>query len=539
MHASADPSPPLSGARPATGAADFRAIAEDLTELISQSRRDGTLTYVNPACAAHFGLGPAQMLGRGLHDFVDAAARAPLREHLAQALAGSGPCTHVDRMRSADGRTRWVAWTHRALRDADGRPVALQSVGRDITTQRLAESALADSRQRYDGLYEATPAALHSIDAQGRLLQVSDRWLAMLGYEREEVLGRTTVELLSPESAQRARDTVLPEFFRTGRCDRVEYQFLHKDGRWIDVLLSALLERDDQGRPLRTLAVLEDVTTVKWLTAELGRTHADLHAVVDNVPALLGRWDEHGVTRFANPAFQAAVGLPMERIVGQPLLAIWEAIDPLARAALQPRITEVLQGQRQDFELPLLTTVGLRQLRMTLVPDQPDGRVAGFYGMAHDITGRKALELRLLDSERRYRSLFDHLNSGFALHELVLDAEGQPVDYRFLAMNVAFESMTGIVAEQAIGRCVSEVLPGTESEPANWVGVFGRVALTGEPQRFEQRSAALGRWYDVAAYRPAPGQFAVLVLDITPRKQAEARLAEALSGLWPPKEATP
>ncbi len=387
----------------------------------------------------------------------------------------------------------------------------------------------AESESRFRRLYKATPAAMHSIDVEGRLLDVSDLWLQVLGYERSEVIGRLSSDFLTPESAQRARETVFPAFLRTGRCDRVEYQFVRKDGSIIDVLLSATLERDAQGEPLRSLAVLENITQNKRLANELDRTNADLDAILDNVPAMLGHWDRDGVTRFANREYQAAIGLPLEQIVGHRLKDIFDMVDPAAYPLLAPHIAEVLQGHRQEFELPMLTTSGLRQLRMSLVPDQPEhGHVRGFYGMASDITGRKALELRLTDSEQRYRSLFDNLNSGFGLHEIVVDPSGKPVDYRFLAMNAAFSAMAGIDPAKAIGRRVSEVLPGTETEAADWVGVFGAVALTGVATHFEQHSQVLNRWFEVVAYRPAPGQFAVIAQDITHRKLAEVKLQDAV-----------
>jgi PAS domain S-box-containing protein len=384
----------------------YRAIVEDQSELISLAGRNRTLTFVNPAYARHFGREPAQMVGHDLLDFVDEADRAAVVAHWQRVCGQDAPISNVNRMRSAQGRACWVAWTNRTLRDAAGQVVSVQSVGRDITDQSLAEQALAESERRYRGLYESTPVILHSIDAQGRLLNVSDRWLQVMGYAREEVIGRFSSEFLTPESARHAREAVLPEFFHTGRCDRVPYQFVRKDGAVVDILLSAILERDEQGLPFRSLAALEDVTETRRMAAELGRTHARLDAIVDNVPALLGHWDRDGITRFANRELQAAAGLQPEQIIGLPLQAIYDAVDPQGYPLLAPRVAAVLQGERQDFELPVHTGSGLRQLRMTLVPDQPPhGPIAGFYGMAHDITQRMSAERRLQEALKEKETL--------------------------------------------------------------------------------------------------------------------------------------
>lgn len=120
-----------------------------------------------------------------------------------------------------------------------------------------------------------------------------------------------------------------------------------------------------------------------------------------------------------------------------------------------------------------------------------------------------------------YRMLFDAMLDGFALHEIVCDAEGRPVDYRFLAVNPAFERHTGINAAELVGRTVLEAMPQTE---ARWIEVYGRVALTGEPATFESYSQALNRYFEVSAFRPSPQQFACVFVDITARRLAELEL---------------
>ena len=402
-------------------------------------------------------------------------------------------------------------------------------VGAMLTQRRQlldVTSRLAESERRVRRLYEATPAILHSIGPDGRIVNVSDRWLALMGYERHEVVGRASSDFLTAASQAHARDVVLPAFFRHGFCDRVEYQFVRRDGSLVDVLLSAVLERDEAGLGARSLAVLEDVTATKALQKELGRMHAHLDAVVDNMPALAGYWDRDAVTRFVNRDFQAAVGLPTDRLIGVRLGEIFSAIDAVGYAALEPHIEAVLGGRRQEFEWAMLTTSGLRQLRVTLVPARPfDDEVDGFYGTWFDITGMKSLELRQRNSEQRYRLLFDHLASGHALHTIEVDAAGTPVNYRFVAMNAAFSAMLGIDAATAVGARATDVFPGIANDPAGWIGRFGRVALTGEPVRFEQLAAS-GRWWDIVAYRPAPGQFAVIAQDVSGRKRLEAEVAE-------------
>ncbi len=125
------------------------------------------------------------------------------------------------------------------------------------------------------------------------------------------------------------------------------------------------------------------------------------------------------------------------------------------------------------------------------------------------------------DAERNYRLLFEEMIDGFALHELILDEAGRPADYRFLAVNPAFERQTGLRAADLIGRRVLELMPGLER---SWIERYGRVTLTGEAAQFESYTRELDRHFRVTAYRPAPGQFACIIEDVTDRvRTAEHR----------------
>ena len=145
-----------------------------------------------------------------------------------------------------------------------------------------------------------------------------------------------------------------------------------------------------------------------------------------------------------------------------------------------------------------------------------------FLEVVRDIGERKAADAALRDSEARYRTLFENALSGFALHEVILDEAGEPVDFVILAANPAFETQTGLAVADLVGRRGLDVIPGLAE--TGLVERFGRVALTGEPERFETYASGLGRHLDQQVVSPRRGQFALLVLDVTERRQAEADL---------------
>jgi PAS domain S-box-containing protein len=136
-----------------------------------------------------------------------------------------------------------------------------------------------------------------------------------------------------------------------------------------------------------------------------------------------------------------------------------------------------------------------------------------------DVTERKRSEEAFRKSEDKYRTLFDSVDEGVCTVEVLFDGNDKPIDYRFLEVNPSFAKQTGI--QNARGRNMREIAPLHEER---WFEIYGKIALTGEPARFESQASQLGRWYDVYALRvgePKERHVAILFSDITERKRAE------------------
>lgn len=128
---------------------------------------------------------------------------------------------------------------------------------------------------------------------------------------------------------------------------------------------------------------------------------------------------------------------------------------------------------------------------------------------------------KLIEDQRRYKCLIDEMKGGFAFHRIIQDADGKPVDYRFLQINRAFEELVGVRREAIIGRTVLDVWPDTEQI---WIERYGEVALTGNPVKFTHFFSPTGKYYDVAAYCPEPMHFAVTFEDSTESRNAFTEL---------------
>jgi PAS domain S-box-containing protein len=154
-----------------------------------------------------------------------------------------------------------------------------------------------------------------------------------------------------------------------------------------------------------------------------------------------------------------------------------------------------------------------------------DGDIVAVVTIITDVEEQRQAVAELRRSEESYRTLFDSLDAGFCVVEVKFDRGGKAVDYRFVEVNPAFEAQTGL--NDATGRWMGELAPDHER---HWFDIYGHVALTGQPARFENAAAALGdRWYDVHAFRigePEARRVAILFNDISERRRAEAALRD-------------
>ncbi len=155
-----------------------------------------------------------------------------------------------------------------------------------------------------------------------------------------------------------------------------------------------------------------------------------------------------------------------------------------------------------------------------------EGKVIAVVEHGKDISKRVMSEKALKESEEKYRRLFTTVSTAWAYHKIVTDNSGKPLDYLFLEVNGAFEKMTGLKKEYIIGKSVTEVLPGTELDPADWIGKYGEVALTGKGIKFENYSETINKWFLVSATCPERGYFITVFDDITERIQLEMKITQ-------------
>ncbi|MDD3307706.1 MAG: diguanylate cyclase [Acetobacterium sp.] len=154
--------------------------------------------------------------------------------------------------------------------------------------------------------------------------------------------------------------------------------------------------------------------------------------------------------------------------------------------------------------------------------------------MLVDFTDRHQVEIALKESEERHRLLITQMTQGLAVHEVLFDQSGNPVDFRYLDANASYERLVGLKREDIIGKRALEIAPGMDK---SWIRKYGAVAMTGQPIYFEYYDQDVNKYFENVAYSPRFKQFAVIISDVTKRKQAEQQIGylsyhDYLTGLY-------
>lgn len=321
-------------------------------------------------------------------------------------------------------------------------------------------------------------------------------------------------------------DRVCEECVKNGTPYDEEFRKVTSTGRniWVREIGEAV--RDETGKIIRVQGAFQDITEWKRTEESLRRSEEKYRRIAENMSDVVWTADLGMNTTYVSPSVQKLSGeTPEEHLARKmeekfppeelaKLMSLLEEEMERERSGDAPRdrsrIVEV-QHYRADGSLVWIS------MNISFIRDEK-GDPVGFQGVSRDISERRKLETD-------YATLFHEMLDAFVLLEIICDTEGDPVDYRFITVNPAFERMTGLRLNDVKGRTVLEVLPDIESY---WIEGFGHVALTGEPVFFENYAALFGKYFEIKAFSPVPGQFATIFTDVTGRKDFEEKLRGAL-----------
>jgi PAS domain S-box-containing protein len=393
------------------------------------------------------------------------------------------------------------------------RPNSRPSLEDSTSVDRLAE---AEARERAI-IESATDYAILSLTVDGIVTRWSRGAEKTFGHAPGEILGKSS-DILWP-----------PEDRATGPRKEREMAALvgvANDDRWMVKKGDVPFFATGAMRPIHNadgtltgfVKICRDETQRIETQTRLTDARLRLDAAMDAGRIATWVYDIATDQVFSDAMLREFYGVPGTDDRGDPLSLYLRAVHPDDLTRVNTLLRDASATSRSyEAEYRLLTEGKERWVvARGRVEREGTGKAARLVGVVLDITDRKRAEAKLSNAEQQYRELFDSIDEGFCVIEMIYDADHKPVDYRFVAVNAAFEKQTGL--REAGDKTLRQLMPEPDS---HWFELYGRVADTGESTRLESESPALGRWYDVYAFRYGPAenkQVGVLFNDITGRK---------------------
>jgi PAS domain S-box-containing protein len=473
---------------------------------------------------------------------------------------------HLDLRELTDDLERMVAERTEKLHAAN------MQLKQELAIRKQAEQALRESRLRLDNIIANSPCAIYRCanDPEWTMEFLSAAITLITGYPADDFLNnrvRSYASIIHPDDRRSVADAVAAGLERRDRYE-MEYRLVAVDGslRWVHEQGRGVFAPG--GQPVCLDGFIADITAQRQ-AEELSRLNAERMETM----LRLNQMGDAPLEEMMTYACEAAVRLTRSKLGYFAFMNEDETVLTMqywsskamaeCRVPAPPKIYPVettgLWGEAVRQRRPIITNDyaapspwkkclpegHVRLTRHMNLPVIAGGKIVLVAGVANKeeeyteidvqqltllmqgmwlLIESKRAEEALHKSEEKYRTLFENVNEGFALHKIIVDESGVPIDYTFLEINSAFEAMTGLERAKVIGKTAREILPGIEKDPADWIGTYGKVAMTGVGINFENYSEAIGRWYQVNAFSPKAGCFAVTFTDVTERKAAEEAL---------------
>jgi len=408
---------------------------------------------------------------------------------------------------SKSGSTPNNEQTLRLIHDLEVHKIELEMQNEEL---RLAKEKITVDAEKYADLFDFAPSGYFTLARNGEIIELNFCGSRMLGNDRTFLISKMFGIYVSDDSKpifSRFLDTV----FSSKSQDICEVALKVNNNLPMYVHLSGSVTENGE----QCLIIAMDITDRKMSEVALRESdemfsafmrHSPIYAFIKEV-----NQQESRVLK-ASENFRDMIGICGSEMAGKTMYQLFPAEYAAKFTADDWKVVSNGEGVTLDEDL------NGRNYTSIKFPIDLGGKTL-LAGYTIDITERKQAEDALRESEKQYTSLFNNFLDSVAVHQIVLDETGKPVDYIFIQVNEAFTRQTGLRMTDILGKRVTEVIPGIEKTPL--IDIYGKVVLTGEPVIFEQFFEPLQRYFHINAFKVDQRRFCVIFQDITDRRQFE------------------
>jgi PAS domain S-box-containing protein len=427
----------------------YRAILETMNEGLFENDLQGNFTYINSTGCKMLGYKREELIGKNFREF----SSAELADYIYKAFHHVYKTGNTDIMieyeiKPKDGSRRILQYHPWLIKDSNGKTIGFRSLVRDVTEQENAEDALKKSEEKYRTILETMNEGLFENDLKGNYTYVNEAACKMLGYTKEELLGRNYREFTRPELVKLLYD-VFHRVYETGNPELlVDYEVERKDGTKRFHQSHPSLIRDADGKPVGFRNLVRDVTDRKNAEDALRKSEEKYRTILETMEEGLIETDLEGNATYVNNAACRLHGYRLEEMIGAnfrkhhtPEMAerVYQIFNRIYNTG-QPEMMEV-EIIRKDGSIRTHQSTG------SLMRDA-SGQPIGFRNIIRDVTEQKRAEENLMKSEKRYRMIAENV------HDIICT-----VDYpglRFTYVSPAVYRVTGFTADELLNRPAKE-----------------------------------------------------------------------------------
>ncbi len=498
----------------------LRTVIENIPAHIYFKDQESRFILCNQATAEFMGVTSSKdMIGKTDFDFFPYNIAEDFREKELEIMRNHTPVINSIHKHFAGDNEIFLEVTKMPLYDAQNQIIGLVGINRDITERRRAEEAILESEAKYRILTEYMTDVVWQLSPDMVYIYLSPSFTQLTGFKTTDFLGKPIWSLLTKESTEYLQELTLKrkdmsfEERKTSLVFEATLYDANKKLIWTEIVSNPVF--NEAGELLFFQGMSRDITKRKMAELALKESQEKLGFVIANAPMVLFQIDKEGLFRFSDGKGLEKIGLSPGQVVGLSAFEVYKDFPTICK-----QIEDALAGKT----VADIINVGNIYFEVLYNPVlNPDGKVNSVIGIAFDITERMLAQFALQESEHRFKTLFQEMTEGVALHEMLFDRENNPVDYQILEVNPAYSLHTGMDAKNVRNQLASHFY-GTGTPP--YLKEFSSVVMNASKYKFETFFDQLEKYFKISAISIGPKKFATVFEDVTAQKKHEKELRD-------------